>query len=60
MLICSGGEAIGDDEDTFLYLDEVFAWHEDRWEVAGKMSAPRVDHAGTIIPLDHPALEYCV
>jgi len=60
ILYMAGGEAIGDDEDTFLYLDEVLAWHEDGWVVAGKMSAPRVDHAATTIPLDHPALEYCV
>jgi len=59
-LYMTGGEAIGDTEDTFLYLDEVLAWQEDGWVVAGRMSSPRVDHAATTIALDHPAMEYCV
>jgi len=59
-LYMTGGEAIGDDEDTFLFRDEVIVWHDDAWVEVGKMSAARVDHAATNIDLNHPALEYCV
>ena len=50
--LCLGGYAD-------VAIDQVYAWTEEAWVEAGKMSTARYGHAVSTIMMDEEVLQFC-